>query len=213
MNGLMPRLEAGLRAMGLDADSAQKERLLAYLAMLGKWNRVYNLTAIDDPEQMLVLHLLDSLSLQKHLDGTDCLDVGTGAGLPGIPLAIMNPQKRFYLLDASARKIRFVQQVVIELQLPNVVCLSERIESFVLPDALEQGFDVIMSRAYAALPLMVSQARRLLADRGAILAQKGRMPEREIETLSAPGAQLTVIELKVPDLDAERHLVRVSFNC
>ena len=194
----------GLKAMGLPSTPEQRQKLLHFLQLLRKWNRVYNLTSITDPAEMVRLHLLDSLALVPYLAGKRVLDVGTGAGLPGIPLAIVAENLEFTLLDSNAKKTRFVQQAVIELGLGNVRVVHMRIERF----QDESGFDVILARAYASLADIVEQTRRLLSAGGVILAQKGKSPERECLTLER--AKIETLPLKIPGVDAERHLVAVT---
>ncbi|MGR9108761.1 MAG: 16S rRNA (guanine(527)-N(7))-methyltransferase RsmG [Gammaproteobacteria bacterium] len=187
--------ELGLR-YGPDSLSA----LLRFQALLAKWNRIYNLTAIRDPEIMLSHHLLDSASASPYLYGQRVLDVGTGPGLPGIPLAILNPGHFFVLLDSNAKKTRFVRQAVLELSLTNVEVVQDRVERF-KPAAL---FDTIITRAFAAVSEILSTTARLLTERGRLLAMRGRVPD--CETAYA-GYQSTLIPIRVPGIDAERHIL------
>ncbi len=195
------RLASGLRELGLEPTPGQIEQLLQFLDLLRRWGKVYNLTAIDKPEDIVRLHLLDSLSLWPHLRGTRVLDVGTGAGLPGIPLAVMFPERRFVLLDRSAKKIRFVLQAAIELGLSNITAMHSRIGDYTPPAC----FGTIVVRAYASLSDIWSQTSCLLAEGGAILAMKGRAKEIELEAV--PEARIETLALSVPGLDAERHVV------
>ena len=204
MNTLEPLLSDGLSAFGLTSDVEQRQRLLAFLGLLRKWNRVYNLTAIVDPVDMLRLHLLDSLSIAPYLRGETILDVGTGAGLPGIPLAVMRPDLQFTLVDSNAKKTRFAQQAAIELRLRNVTVATSRIETF----QASHGFDIILARAYAALADIVAQTARLLNPGGMILASKGRRPDEEIQVLK--NVMVETFPLHVPGVDAERHLVAIT---
>lgn len=199
-------LAEGLAAMNIGASRQQQERLLDFLRLLQKWNRVYNLTAIDRPADMLRLHLLDSLAILPYLRGASVLDVGTGAGLPGVPLAVVAPDKTFRLLDGNAKKTRFVRQAVIELGLGNVSVEHARVEQF----NPRQGFDVILSRAFASLSAMVAHTARFLNPGGVILAQKGKLPEEEIRQLER--VRVETYPLAVPGVDAERHLIVITMQ-
>ncbi len=200
------QLEKGLQEMDLNLPARQKDKLLAYLAILNKWNGTYNLTAVRDPEEMVPRQLLDSLSILHLLKGNRILDVGTGPGLPGIPLAIARPDANFTLLDANGKKTRFVQQAKIELGLENVTVAQSRVEQF---DTVDR-FDVIVSRAFASLPQFVHLTLPLLAASGILLAMKGTLPADEIAVLEKGGAKVAVERLKVPFTDAERHAVIVT---
>lgn len=201
------QLAAGLNQMGLEIGLPQQQRLLAYLALLMKWNQAYNLTAIRDPREMVARQLLDSLSILPLVRGRRVLDVGTGAGLPGIPLAICMPQADFTLIDSNGKKTRFVQQAILELGLENVEVHQVRIERF----TAATGFDTITTRAFAPLPRMVELTRRLLAHDGMMLAMKGVVPTQEIEEVQASGVAVEVIELH-PPLSGERHAIVVRFK-
>lgn len=192
--------------MGVSATAEQRGRLLDFLRLLRKWNRVYNLTAIDQPLDMVRLHLLDSLALLPYLDGARVLDVGTGAGLPGIPLAVLAPQRAFTLLDSNAKKTRFVRQAAIELGLANVQVEHARIEHYRPP----QGFDLILARAFASLADIVGETARLLKPGGTILAQKGKLPEEEINALE--NVTIETFPLAVPGIDAQRHLIAIKLR-
>jgi 16S rRNA (guanine527-N7)-methyltransferase len=194
------QLAAGLQQMGIALDAAQQRRLLAYLALLQKWNRVFNLTAVRDPAQMVSRQLLDSLSILPWIHGYRVLDVGTGAGLPGIPLAIALPDVAFTLLDANGKKTRFVQQAAAELGLGNVSVVHGRIEA--LRDA--EGFDVITSRAFASLADFLNATLHLLADGGRWLAMKGQA-ERDAGGLP-PGVVTQWHPLRIPGTQGERHV-------
>lgn len=202
-DALKARLERGLAAMQLAISPAQLELLLGYLALLHKWNRAYNLTAIRDPEEMVARHLLDSLSIAPYIQATRIIDVGSGPGLPGIPLAIIQPQRHFTLLDSNGKKTRFQQQVKLELGLTNLEIIGGRAESY----TPEQPFDEVVSRAFASLTDMLVWSDRLCAPGGRFLAMKGLYPSAELAELPA-GFQLQSAErLEVPDTDGERHLI------
>lgn len=196
-------LLAGAAKMGVDLSDAQAGQLLAYLGMLLKWNKVYNLISRRDSDNLLALHLLDSLSVLPYISGSRVIDVGTGAGLPGMPLAIMRPDCGFTLLDSNGKKGRFRTQAAIELGLKNVTVVSARAEAFD-PGA---GFDCVMSRAFATLADMLNVAGHMVAEGGCFLAMKGVYPEQEMAELPAGFVVETVHELLVPELNAERHLV------
>lgn len=194
-------LAAGLSALGLALPPAGQEKLLAYRDLLLKWNRTYNLTALRDPEQALSHHLLDSLAILPWVGAGRLLDVGSGGGLPGIPLAICRPDLEVTLVDAVQKKATFLQQAAIELELPNVRAVHGRVE------ALSGQYGQITSRAFSELSDFIRLTRHLLAPDGRWLAMKGVRPEGEIAAL--PGnARIEAIEpLAVPGLAAERHLI------
>lgn len=202
---LRTRLDQGLAALGLALPAPDRERLLAYVRLLAKWNSAYNLTAVRDPLGMVTRHLLDSLVIVPHLHGARVLDVGTGPGLPGIPLAVARPELAFTLLDANAKKTRFVVQAVGELALKNVEVVQSRVENY-RPSRI---FDTVVSRAFASIADMLAHARHLCAPGGRFLAMKGAYPEEELEALPA-GYDIEVVPLTVPGLDAARHVVIVT---
>ncbi len=197
------RLERGLLAMEIELPEGARQQLLALVQLLAKWNRVYNLTSVRKPADMVNRHLLDSLSVLPHLRGPRVLDVGTGAGLPGLVLAIARPDWRLVLLDASNKKLRFVRQAVAELGLDNVEVVHSRVEDY-RPD---ENFDSVVSRAYSSLEEMYQAGHRLCRPEGRIHAMKGVFPVAEMDALAKPGVVERVERLQVPGLDAERHLV------
>ncbi len=201
------QLATGLKQMGLAISQPQQQKLLAYLALLMKWNKAYNLTAIRDPDEMVPRQLLDSLSILPLVQGQRILDVGTGAGLPGIPLAICMPETKFTLIDSNGKKTRFVQQARMELGLDNLQVQQSRVEQLDTTDR----FDTITSRAFAALPDIVRLTKWLLTENGTLLAMKGSIPEQEIKTVQAEGAVVDVVELK-PPLPGERHAIIIRFT-
>jgi len=206
-------LKEGAAALGVELTEHQHEQLLDYVALLAKWNAVYNLTAIRDPRQMLIQHILDSLSIVPHLptraDAT-VLDVGSGGGLPGIVLAIVRPDWQVTLNDIVQKKSAFQSQAKAELGLTNLSVVTGRVESLRPGMEVPKKFDLIVSRAFADLADFVTLARHLVAEGGAIWAMKGVHPEDEIERLPAGTKALNTIRLSVPMLDAERHLIEVS---
>jgi 16S rRNA (guanine527-N7)-methyltransferase len=203
---LEQRLLPGLVALELSDRPALVTSLLRYLCLLDKWNQAFNLTAVRDPLEMVTLHLLDSLSVRPWLQGDRVLDAGTGAGLPGIPLALAEPARRFVLLDSSAKKTRFVRHALGELSLDNVEVVQARAEAW-QPDA---PFATVISRAFTALPEFVARCAHLTAPGGRLLAMKGRSPDTELSTLPAGWRASEVTALSVPGLDARRHIVVVE---
>jgi 16S rRNA (guanine527-N7)-methyltransferase len=195
-------LRQGLLDMGIDLPAPAQEKLLAFLALLEKWNRSYNLTAVRDPEQMVPRHLLDSLTVLPYLQGARVLDIGTGPGLPGIPLALARPDLAFSLLDSNAKKTRFATQAMHELGLKNVVIVQERVEKF----HPETKFDTLIARAFASIPDMLAASRHLCAAHGRFLVMKGVFPQEELAAV-ADGYRAEVRALHIPGLDAARHLV------
>jgi 16S rRNA (guanine527-N7)-methyltransferase len=212
-DALADLLEEGVRELGLDLSAGQKGKLLDYVALLAKWNNVYNLTAIRDPRQMLIQHILDSLSIIPHLatmGSASALDVGSGGGLPGIVLAIVFPEWSVTVNDIVQKKSAFQSQAKAELGLSNLLVVTGRVETLQPGVEVSGKFDVIVSRAFAELADFVTLARHLVADDGAIWAMKGVRPDGEIERLPEGAHVKQVIRLKVPSLDAERHLVEVT---
>ena len=201
---LESQLGLGVAAMGIALPEGGIDRLAQYLRLLEKWNRVHNLTAVRDPEQMVALHILDSLSILPNVaNARRLVDVGTGAGLPGIPLAVARPDLPVALLASSHKKATFLEQARVELSLGNVEVVCERVERW-NPEA---KFDVAVSRAFAELADFVQGARHLVAPGGALLAMKGVHPFEEIARLPAGCRLEQVVELLVPTLGAKRHAV------
>ncbi len=199
-------LASGIDALHIDLARAAQDTLLAYVALLEKWNRTHNLTAVRDPAHMITHHLLDSLAVLPHLPqrvGVRMADVGSGGGLPGIPLAVARPDWRVTLVDSNRKKAAFLRQAAIELGLSNVEVTCMRVEDFVSP----APFDVIIARAYAALAVFVAHTRHLLARGGKLVAMKGLLPRGEIAQLPADVRVIAAPRLTVPDVDGERHLV------
>jgi len=195
-------LDAGLKGMSLELPVRATKALLAYLSLLIKWNKTYNLTAIHEPERMLTHHILDSLVLTSHVEPGRLLDVGSGAGFPGIPLAIARPELQVTVMDASQKKCGFMQQVVIELMLPNVNVVHARVEAYQSPEKFNQ----IVSRAFSELSDFVRLSAHLLAPGGHWLAMNGVLPQAEMAQLKSVHV-LRALPLQVPGLDAERSLI------
>ncbi len=200
------RLRAGVEKLSLSLPEGAMDKLLAYLALLVKWNGAYNLTAIREPEQMVIKHLLDSLSIVPHVQGRSLIDVGTGAGLPGLVLAIVKPELDVTLLDSNGKKVRFLRQVIADLTISNANAVQTRVEEF------DRQFDLVSSRAFATLADMANGSQQLLADNGEFLAMKGVYPTEEIAALPEGFSVWDVVSLTVPFLDEERHLVRIVRN-
>lgn len=183
------------------------EPLLAYLDLLLRWNRVYNLTSVRDPVTMIPLHVADSLAVMPYLFGTAILDVGSGAGLPGIPLALACPERRFTLLDSDGKKIRFITQVLYELHIDNAEAVQMRAEEH----RPASGYDTVMARGFAALPALLKTIAPLCAPGACVLALKGRYPTDELQHLPTTFELMAVHALDVPGVDATRHAVILRF--
>lgn len=203
---LNEELAAGLEQMGIFLAAGQQQHLLDYITLLQKWNRVYNLTAVREPEKMLYHHLLDSLAVLPHVGSGCLLDVGTGAGLPGIPLAIARPDLQVTLLDSNHKKTTFLRQACIQLGLKNVGVECVRLGDF-YPQPL---YDAVISRAFSDLSEFVLPAAHLCRPGGMLLAMKGVYPHDELARLPAKFAQFEVAVLNVPGLEAQRHLVVIK---
>lgn len=200
-------LRGGLVAMDLDLSLATQQRLLTYLSLLAKWNKVFNLTAVRDRSHMVTRQLLDSLSILPMIKGKRVLDVGAGGGLPGIPLAITDPDRHYYVLDSNGKKTRFLTQVKMEMHLDNVSVVHERIEDYVPA----QLFDTVVSRAFSSLPAFVGGSAEVLRPDGQWLAMKGKTPEQEISALSTEFSA-EVKDLLVPGEQGDRCVVVITRN-
>jgi 16S rRNA (guanine527-N7)-methyltransferase len=194
------RLVEDAASLGVPLSDADAGRLLALLEELARWNQRYNLTGIRTLEAMVTHHLLDSLAIHPDLQGTRVADVGTGAGFPGLPLAVSNPARRFTLIDSTAKKIRFVSHAADRLGLANVTALQARIETMRPTEA----FDTVIARAFAPLPKLLAQVRGLVAPHSRLLAMKGRWPEKELEALPSSWRLVGSRELEVPGLGEAR---------
>jgi len=205
---VLNKLSRLLDKAGISLSDHQKDQLVAYVNMLHKWNKAYNLTSVRNPDEMLTRHILDSVVVAPYLEGTRFIDVGTGPGLPGIPLSIVRPEANFTLLDSLGKRIRFLRQVQHELQLTNVQPVQSRVEDF----PAEPPFDGVISRAFASLTDMVQWCHHLPGDNGRFYALKGQLPDDEIAHLPVEFAVESVIKLRVPELEGERHLVLLGHN-
>ncbi|MBK1600910.1 16S rRNA (guanine(527)-N(7))-methyltransferase RsmG [Klebsiella pneumoniae] len=203
---MLNKLSRLLDEAGISLTDHQKNQLVAYVGLLDKWNKAYNLTSVRDPNEMLVRHILDSIIVAPYLQGSRFIDVGTGPGLPGIPLAIVCPESHFTLLDSLGKRVRFLRQVQHELKLDNVTPVQSRVEAF----PAEPPFDGVISRAFASLNDMVSWSHHLPAANGHFYALKGLAQKEEMESLPEGYDIVEVIELHVPRLEGERHLVVIK---
>ena len=203
---LRTELDALLAQTSLNISEQQTTQLVQLVELLAKWNKAYNLTSVRDPSQMLVKHIMDSIVVSSHLSGNSFIDVGTGPGLPGLPLAILNPDKQFVLLDSLGKRLRFIRQAILSLGLKNVEIVQSRVEEF----QPEQGFDCVLSRAFASLEDMLSWCHHLPNENGHFLALKGQYPESEITHLDSKFEFIESVTLQVPQLDGERCLVKVK---
>ncbi|MFV0575827.1 MAG: 16S rRNA (guanine(527)-N(7))-methyltransferase RsmG [Vibrio sp.] len=201
---LRDKLDALLSQTDLEVSDHQRNQLVGYVVLLDKWNKAYNLTSVRNPMDMLVRHIMDSIVVSPYLQGDRFIDVGTGPGLPGIPLAIMNPSMQFTLLDSLGKRIRFIKQVLHELGIDNVEPVQSRVEEF----QPEVGFDGVISRAFASMLDMVSWCHHLPKPKsGVFLALKGQLPEDEMSQLPDTLMVSKVHELQVPELEGSRHLI------
>lgn len=205
---MLNKLSRLLADAGISLTDHQKTLLVAYVDMLHKWNKTYNLTSVRDPNEMLVRHILDSIVVAPYLQGQRFIDVGTGPGLPGIPLAIVLPDAHFTLLDSLGKRVRFLRQVQHELKLENITPVQSRVEAY----PSEPPFDGVISRAFASLNDMVSWCHHLPGEKGRFYALKGQLPGDEIASLPDNFSVESVEKLRVPQLEGERHLVIIKSN-
>ncbi|EDL9120053.1 TPA: 16S rRNA (guanine(527)-N(7))-methyltransferase RsmG, partial [Salmonella enterica subsp. enterica serovar Typhimurium] len=205
---MLNKLSRLLADAGISLTDHQKTLLVAYVYMLHKWNKAYNLTSVRDPNEMLVRHILDSIVVAPYLQGQRFIDVGTGPGLPGIPLAIVLPDAHFTLLDSLGKRVRFLRQVQHELKLENITPVQSRVEAY----PSEPPFDGVISRAFASLNDMVSWCHHLPGEKGRFYALKGQLPGDEIASLPDNFSVESVEKLRVPQLEGERHLVIIKSN-
>ncbi|VAW79406.1 16S rRNA (guanine(527)-N(7))-methyltransferase [hydrothermal vent metagenome] len=202
-DAIQSAIRSGCRHLAIEPDDTVLDQWVAFIELLVKWNKSYNLTAVRDPAEMVPRHLLDSLALVAFMVPGRLLDVGTGAGLPGLPLAMLFPERSFTLLDSNAKKLRFIRQVVAELGLKNVEVVHQRMQEY----RPAQAFDMVTSRAVANLEVLYRQAIHLLAPGGRMLFMKGTLPEGEMDGFTLGRDRLHIERLQVPGLDAQRHLL------
>ena len=196
-------LQEGLQALNIEVDEHQLGCLLAFIQLIEKWNKAYNLTAVRCREDMARLHILDSLTMLPFIKGECVADIGTGAGLPGIPLAIFLPNTKFTLVDSNSKKTRFVQQAVLELKLKNVTVIHSRVEQV----QVDIPFSSVIVRAFSSLKEIVALTRHLINEQGVVLAMKGQMPSEELNGFSE---KYTIASISLPGVDAERCLIQIE---
>jgi 16S rRNA (guanine527-N7)-methyltransferase len=184
----------------------QKQQLIKYVLLIDKWNKTYNLTSVRDPQDMLIKHIFDSIVVSPHLQGQHFADVGTGPGLPGIPLAIMNPDKSFLLIDSLGKRVRFIKQSLYELKISNVTAMQTRVEDV----ELEHPLDGVLSRAFASLKDMLHWCQNLTDENGLFLALKGQVNQVELDEIPTGFTVVDCVNLAVPNLQGDRHLIKVK---
>lgn len=204
---LLRLLQDRLSGLSFNTAPGVAEKFAQFVRLIHKWNSVYNLTSVRDMKQMVSRHILDSVVIGPYLNAQQILDVGCGAGLPGIPLAIVYPDKHFTLLDSNNKKTRFVQQAIIELQLDNVAVVTERIELF----KATHSFDTVVARAYSSIENLLQGVQHLLVNNSQVLAMKGIYPLAELESIPASYKLEQVEPLQVPGMDVERHLIILKY--
>ncbi len=193
-------------SLNLPVSETQKKQLIDYVLMINKWNKTYNLTSVRDPQEMLIKHIFDSIVISPYLVGQHFADVGTGAGLPGIPLAIMNPEKTFLLIDSLGKRVRFIKQSIYELKISNVTAVQTRVEDL----DLEKPLDGVLSRAFASLKDMLFWCQNLTDENGLFLALKGQLNQLELDEIPTGFTVVNCVNLAVPNLQGERHLVTLK---
>ncbi len=207
----------GLEKLNLKLDATRRQKLLDYVDLMIKWNRAYNLTSVREPREIITRHIFDSLSIGPYLQGNNIIDVGSGAGLPGIPLAIAYPDKHFTLIDSNGKKARFLFHIQHSLKLNNVLVINERVEGYQKLNELKSGtklrqFDTIVSRAFSSIRDMLYNTEHLCKADGLFLAMKGVYPLTELHEIPPEFHLQEVVKLEVPFLDSERHLVKIAFE-
>lgn len=205
---LLAQLTRLAKRANIELTEKQAQQLVGYVELLDKWNKAYNLTSVRDPQQMLIRHIMDSIVVNGQLKGTSFIDVGTGPGLPGVPLAIVRPDSHFVLLDSLGKRVRFLKQVQHELGLTNIEPIQSRVEEY-QPDI---GFDGVISRAFASLSDMLNWCHHLPNASGKFYALKGVVRQEELAELSDGFLVESVTELEIPELDEQRHLVILSLK-
>ena len=205
---LVAQLSDCLKNSDVVPSQEQIEKLVSFVLLMHKWNKAYNLTSVRDPQQMLIKHIVDSIVVSPFLSQSHYIDVGTGPGLPGIPLAIMCPDKNFILLDSLGKRVRFMKQVAYELKLDNIQPVQSRVEDYIPTTKI----DGVISRAFASLKDMLHWCQHLVDSQGVFLALKGQYPADELAVMGEKFSLIETIKLNVPDLDGERHIIKICKN-
>jgi 16S rRNA (guanine527-N7)-methyltransferase len=205
-NELLFFLKNSLKKCELTVTEDQQLQLIRYVLMMHKWNKAYNLTSVRDPKKMVIKHVIDSIVVAPFLDEIYYIDVGTGPGLPGIPLAIMCPDKQFILLDSLGKRVRFMKQVAYELKIENIEPVQSRVEDY-FPDVKIDG---VLSRAFASLKDMLHWCQHLVDSDGVFIALKGQLTTAELDELPLEFTLLETVKLDVPDLEGARHIVKIK---
>ncbi|MEP4890684.1 MAG: 16S rRNA (guanine(527)-N(7))-methyltransferase RsmG [Aliiglaciecola sp.] len=204
-SSLLLAFDRAVQPLSIEVSEQQRQSLVDFVLLMNKWNKAYNLTSVRDPQQMLIKHIVDSIVVAPHLDRNHYIDVGTGPGLPGIPLSIMHPDKHFVLLDSLGKRVRFMKQAAFELDLKNIEPVQSRVEQY----SSDTPLDGVLSRAFASIKDMLHWCQHLVDSQGEFLALKGQYPEQEIALLPEGFEVLESIKLDIPVLEGERHLIKI----
>ncbi|GAB2698135.1 16S rRNA (guanine(527)-N(7))-methyltransferase RsmG [Aliiglaciecola aliphaticivorans] len=204
-SSLLLAFDRAVQALPIEVSEQQRASLVDFVLLMNKWNKAYNLTSVREPQQMLIKHIIDSIVVAPHLDRSHYIDVGTGPGLPGIPLSIMHPDKHFVLLDSLGKRVRFMKQAAFELDLKNIEPVQSRVEQY----SSDTPLDGVLSRAFASIKDMLHWCQHLVDSQGEFLALKGQYPEQEIALLPEGFEVLESIKLDIPVLEGERHLIKI----
>ncbi|MDO6695815.1 16S rRNA (guanine(527)-N(7))-methyltransferase RsmG [Aliiglaciecola sp. 3_MG-2023] len=204
-SSLLLAFDRAVQPLPIEVSEQQRASLVDFVLLMNKWNKAYNLTSVREPQQMLIKHIIDSIVVAPHLDRSHYIDVGTGPGLPGIPLSIMHPDKHFVLLDSLGKRVRFMKQAAFELDLKNIEPVQSRVEQY----SSDTPLDGVLSRAFASIKDMLHWCQHLVDSQGEFLALKGQYPEQEIALLPEGFEVLESIKLDIPVLEGERHLIKI----
>ncbi|MFA3792906.1 16S rRNA (guanine(527)-N(7))-methyltransferase RsmG [Aliiglaciecola sp. SL4] len=204
-SSLLLAFDRAVQPLLIEVNEQQRQSLVDFVLLMNKWNKAYNLTSVRDPQQMLIKHIVDSIVVAPHLDRNHYIDVGTGPGLPGVPLSIMHPDKHFVLLDSLGKRVRFMKQAAFELDLKNIEPVQSRVEQY----SSDTPLDGVLSRAFASIKDMLHWCQHLVDSQGEFLALKGQYPEQEIALLPEGFEVLESIKLDIPVLEGERHLIKI----